>query len=52
MIFSIIKNSAAVEYYIDSMFEDLVPDIHEVELFEANVTDEFAFKCKECLVDG
>ena len=46
------KHCAAVEYYIDSICEDLVPDIHEIEAFEATVTDDVAVKFKQYLVEG
>ena len=46
------KHCAAVEYYIDSIFEDLVPDIHEIESFEATVTEEVAVKFKQYLVES
>ena len=47
-----VKHCAAVEYYIDSICEDLVPDIHEIEAFEAAVTDEVTVKFKQYLVEG
>ena len=47
-----LKHCAAVEYYIDSICEDLVPDIHEIEAFEATVTYEVAVKFKQYLVES